>query len=279
MAIVLVMAGAATLASAAPPAAAGNNSFLALGDSVVFGYIEQAGYAYVNPNNFIGYPDYVGGELRLDTADAACPGETTSSFSSSTGADNGCRPFRSNFPLHVAYTSTQLDFATTFLANHRQTRLVTIGLGANDVFLLQDSCAGDIGCIETGLPAVLTTVVANMDKILGRVRATGFRGVLIVVNYYSLDYTDPAETGVTMALNEALTGIARAHGAVVADAFSAFQTAASVVGGKTCITGLLNADPQNQFLCDVHPSQSGQQLLSDTVEATYRAALVGGKGN
>ena len=195
-AIAVVMAGAATLASAAPPAAAGNNSFLALGDSVVFGYIEQAGYAYVNPNNFIGYPDYVGGELRLDTADAACPGETTSSFISSTGADNGCRPFRSNFPLHVAYTSTQLDFATTFLANHRQTRLVTIGLGANDVFLLQDSCAGDIGCIETGLPAVLTTVVANMDKILGRVRATGFRGVLIVVNYYSLDYTDPGANAV-----------------------------------------------------------------------------------
>lgn len=47
----------------------------------------------------------------------------------------------------------------------------------------------------------------------------------------------------------------------------------------TCRAGLLNASPQNQFLCDVHPSQSGQQLLSDTVEATYQAALAAGMGH
>jgi hypothetical protein len=93
------MAGAATLASAAPPAALGNSSSLALGDSVVFGYIAADGYAYVNPSNFVGYPEYVGRDLRLDTANAACPGETSSSFISSTGADFGCRGFRANFPL------------------------------------------------------------------------------------------------------------------------------------------------------------------------------------
>jgi hypothetical protein len=69
----MVIAGAATWASAAPPAAPGDGSFLALGDSVPFGYIAADGYAYVNPNNFIGYPDYVGRDLRLDTANAACP--------------------------------------------------------------------------------------------------------------------------------------------------------------------------------------------------------------
>jgi phospholipase/lecithinase/hemolysin len=36
---------------------------------------------------------------------------------------------------------------------------------------------------------------------------------------------------------------------------------------------LLNASPQSQFLCDVHPSQSGHQLLAATVQAAYRAEI------
>jgi hypothetical protein len=43
-------------------------------------------------------------------------------------------------------------------------------------------------------------------------------------------------------------------------------------GGKTCMAGLLNANPANQFTCDVHPSLSGQQLLARTVAQTYASA-------
>jgi lysophospholipase L1-like esterase len=270
-------AGAASLASAAPPAAPGNGSFLALGDSLAFAYIAQDGYAYVNPNNFIGYAEYVGEDLRLDTANAACPGETTSGFLSSTGSDYFCRPFRAAYPLHVAYPSTQLAFATDFLATHKQARLVTIGLGANDILLLQSVCGGDVACIQAGLPAVLTTIALNMTSILNSVHATGFGGVLMVVNYYSLDYTDVLETSIVTLLNQTLAAVAAANGAVVADAFSAFQTAASTpfAAGKTCKTGLLNGNPQDQSLCDDHPSQSGHRLLADTIEAAYRAALAG----
>ncbi len=278
-ALAIVMAGATTLASATPPLAPGNGTFLALGDSVAFGIIAGDGPAYVNPKNFIGYPDYVGGDLRLDNADAACPGETSSSFIFSTGADNGCRAFRASFPLHVSYTSTQLNFALNFLATHKQTRLVTIQLGANDGFLLQKSCNGDPACIQAGLPQALATLRLNMDTILRSLPATGFRGVLIVVNYYSLDYTDPQQTGLTVLLNQTLAAVAAANGAVVADAFTAFQTAASTpfAGGKTCKAGLLNVKPLDamQTSCDEHPSQSGQQLLADTVEATFKAASPG----
>ena len=277
--LAMVIAGAATLASATPPPAPGNSAFLALGDSVAFGYIAGDGPAYVNPKNFVGYPDYVAGDLRLDTADAACPGETSSSFIFPTGADNGCRAFRASFPLHVSYTSTQLDFAMNFLATHKQTRLVTISLGANDGLLLQMSCNGDPACIQAGLPRAVATLSLNMDTILRSLRATGFRGVLIVVNYYSTDYTDPQQTGLTVVLNQTLAAIAGANGAVVADAFTAFQVAASTpfAGGKTCKAGLLNVKPLDatQTLCDDHPTQSGHQLLADTVEATYKAASPG----
>jgi len=68
---------------AADSAAAGR-PYLALGDSVSFGFITNAGFEYVNPENFIGFPDYVGQTLKLHTSNAACPGETSGSFLSST---------------------------------------------------------------------------------------------------------------------------------------------------------------------------------------------------
>ena len=71
------------------------------------------------------------------------------------------------------------------------------------------------------------------------------------------------------ALNQVLAGVANTHGAVLADAFSAFQYAASspFAAGLTCKTGLLNASPQDSNLCDKHPSQSGHQLIARIIEA------------
>jgi lysophospholipase L1-like esterase len=271
IALAIVLAGAATAASANPPAVRGNDGFLALGDSVVFGYITADGYAYGNAMNFLGYPAYVGAGLRFSVANASCPGETTAGFISLSGADNGCRPYRSYFPLHVVYPATQLEYAVSYLQGHKQTRLVTIGLGANDAFLLQKACNYDLTCIQAGIQPLLGTIYSNMSTILQNLRSTGYRGVLMVVNYYSLDYTDPVQTGFTAAINQTLTAAAAANGAVVADAFTAFQGVASLAGGETCKAGLLNASPVDQYTCDVHPSQSGQQLLARTVAATYQS--------
>lgn len=183
--------------------------YLALGDSVSFGFIDQAGFEYVNANNFIGFPTYAGQGAKLNQVNAACPGETTGSFLSSSALDDGCRKFRAaGAQLHVSYNSTQLAFALDFLKSHPNAGLITIGLGANDVFLFQASCLGDQLCIESGLPVVLADVTANMETILADLRATGFSGTIIVVNYYSLDYSDPAGTAITAALNEALAAAA-----------------------------------------------------------------------
>jgi lysophospholipase L1-like esterase len=247
---------------------------LALGDSVAFGYITQAGYEYGNPDNFVGFPDYVANLLRLDVVNAACPGETTSSFLSSAGMDDGCRAFRAQLPLHVAYSSTQLAFATDYLRRHRDLRLVTITLGANDALLLEAACASQVdpaACIQAGLPTLLATVAANMQAILTDLRATGYGGMIIVTNYYSTDYSDAAGTGLIASLNTAIVSPTRAFGAVVADLFTAFRTVASnpFFAGKTCNAGLLNASPQNQLLCDLHPSQSGHRLIAQAVARVH----------
>ena len=94
---------------------------------------------------------------------------------------------------------------------------------------------------------------------------------IIVVNYYSLDFSDAAGTAVTAALNDALAAAAAQGGATVADVFTAFQAATVPARGKTCNAGLLNASPLSEFTCDVHPSQSGQMLIGKVVAKTLAA--------
>src|ERR1700747_883825 len=102
---------------------ASGRRYLALGDSVSFGFITQAGFEYVNADNFIGFPTYAGQGAKLNVINAACPGETTGSFLSSAAPDLGCREFRTaGAQLHVSYSSTQLAFALAFLKSHPSTR-------------------------------------------------------------------------------------------------------------------------------------------------------------
>jgi lysophospholipase L1-like esterase len=236
--------------------------YLALGDSVSFGYITQAGFEYQNPDNFVGFPSYVGLALGKTVTNASCPGEATAGFISATGADNGCRPYKANFPLHTGYSGTQLAFATGFLDSHPNTKLVTLQLGANDAFILE-RCTPQPSCVTAGIPGLLTTIRTNLDTILEAIDATKFHGTVIVVNYYSLNYADAAGTALTGLLNGAIT--------TVADAFTAFQQATAAAGGNTCHAGLLNTTPGNQATCDVHPTQSGAELLAQSVIDAYQS--------
>lgn len=288
---VIGTAAAATAFLAMPsaaPASATPPPYLALGDSVVYGYITSDGYAYVNPQNFVAYPQYVADALHMSVTNAACPGEATGGFLSTTGTDNGCRPFKSTFPLHVSYggAATQMAFADTFLHAHPATQLVTIGIGANDGFVLEKQCTISSGgdptlfgeCLQANLPGLLGTVAQNIATIVHNLRTLGnYHGRVILVNYYSTDYSDQTPTGATalsVALNDAISNAAQLANVQVADAFTLFgQVAGQAAGGKTCQAGLLNVDPTHSAfpsaLCDVHPSQSGQQLLAQAVENAW----------
>jgi lysophospholipase L1-like esterase len=269
--LLLLVVGGSALAQNFPP-------YLALGDSIAFGFTTQAGFEYVNPTNFIPYGDYLSSNFHLTEVNAGCPGETSSSFLSAATPDHGCAYFKSTFPLHTKYVSTQYAFAASYLKLHPNTKLITLQIGANDGFMLEDYCdtqPDPLTCIATNLPGVLANVGANVNTILTGLRGAGFQGTIIVVNYYSLDYTDANATYLSIALNQVLSQVAAAHGAYVADVFSAFQTAAQnpFAQGKTCYAGLLNVDPLDQTKCDVHPTQSGHRLMAKTIGNTYKLAL------
>jgi lysophospholipase L1-like esterase len=261
---------------------------LVLGDSVAFGYIaavDSVGYFYTRPENFIGFGDDLGERLHLDAVNASCPGATTGSFLSSAAPDNGCKGYRELYRLHVDYQGTQLEFATRYLRSHPEVRLVTLTLGANDGLLLEVSCA-DIpnptparveACIEAGAPAVFAKVAENIGTILANLRATGYGGAIILTNYYSTDYSDSTQPGITeltAALNAAIAAPAQAYGAAVADVFTVFRTVASdpTFGGQTCKTGLLNPDVYTPNLCNIHPARTGHRLIARTIAHALRAA-------
>jgi lysophospholipase L1-like esterase len=268
----------AFLACAGTLAAHERDEALALGDSVVFGYITGAGYEYRKPANFLAYPDYLGSLLDVDVVNAACPGEATGGFLSlSSPDDNGCRSYRAAYPLHITYTGAQIDFAIEFLHNHPRTRFVSIGLGANDASLVKKKCASapdPTACFTAAEPGLVALLESNMAKILADLRGTGFAGAIVIVNYYSIDYADATQTNFSMLLNRAISAPAQAYGATIADVFTAFQrrTADADVGANTCRTGLLNVDPQDTSLCDKHPTLSGHQLIASTVAHALVAA-------
>lgn len=260
----LGLVGLAAPAASASPAPRAHPTYLALGDSVPFGYRANLPPFFYNfPQLFVGYPEIVGPTLGLRTLNAACPGETTISFLTGAGS-NGCEDsfgggpgYRDAYPLHVSYSGTQMDYALQTLQSNANVQLVTIMLGANDAFLCQkefptDQCASE-------LPGVLTTVGTKLATILAELRGV-YGGKIAVVTYYALNYspTDPNLPG-TVLLDQTIATVAGQFGAVVADGFGAFQQRALAAGGSSIAAGLVLPN-------DVHPTLLGQYLLAQAVE-------------
>lgn len=275
--ILALLVGATLLLSTAPALANDDEGgYLALGDSVAFGFDPLVSVAdRSDPENFIGYPEAVAEMLDIDVTNASCPGEASGGFISLTGVDNSCRPYRfiGHFPLHVDYDTSQLDFAVAHLREHPATHLITINIGANDVFVLQKRCtqlnptdpAKAAECILDGLPGLLRTLGSNLATIYGRIRGeAGYHGQLVALTYYSRDYRDPLGVRVISLINDVVAEATLTADGRVASGFTAFAVASAAFGGDTCAAGLLiRLSPTS---CDIHPSPKGRDLLAATIK-------------
>jgi lysophospholipase L1-like esterase len=268
---------APAVATAARPGPAG---YLALGDSIAFGFRPsqvRPAPDYYDPADFTGYPEDVARALGLAVVNAACPGETSASMINTRAPSNGCERnaaggpgYRPALPLHVSYTGSQLSYAVGYLQQHPDTRLVTIGIGGNDLFRcreLTDQCRG------AALSQTLAATTANLDLILATLRGqAGYQHTLVVVGYYAVNYRDLPFVHQIEALNAALAGPAARYGATVADMFSAFRAASAGHGDDTCTAGLTFALPGG---CDLHPTARGQQLMASVVERAIAPMTAG----
>lgn len=243
----------------------GEVRYLALGDSIAFGFNPNLPYAPPF-SQFIGYPELDSADFGLPVANAGCPGETSGSFIDATQADNGCHsaPFYFKQGLKVDYqgSTAQLQYALAFLKTHHPA-LITLDIGGNDLLLVQAACGTDLTCILTKLPVALATFAANLGRILGDLRGAGYFGTIVVLTQYATDYRDLTQITALSSLANEVKAVAPLFDAHVADGYGAFSLAALPALGDACAAGLLIRNPDGT--CDKHPSVTGRKVLADTV--------------
>jgi lysophospholipase L1-like esterase len=255
-------------------------TYLALGDSVAFG--TDPNKLPSQPATFSGYTDIVASSLNLKETNPSCPGEASGGFINVTGLDNVCQSlYRKLFPLHVTYTGpneSQLQFAVDYLRHHSSTRLITIDLGANDLFKLSDICAtahpndsaAIADCVTDMTPTFLSNMESNLEHIFKALRAN-YHGTIVALTYYALVYDQAGITG-TKQLNAPMIDAAHEFNVRIASGFDAFK-ALSIAngGGDSCKAGLrimdlhIGANPPQAPSCDVHPTPAGHQLLANAI--------------
>jgi lysophospholipase L1-like esterase len=251
------------------------SGYLALGDSVTFGYEEQQVVPapnYMDASSFVAYPEMLGSELHLTVANAACPGETSSSLINDTNGvflcENPTTGYRPKFPLHVKYSGSQLDYAVSYLKKHKSARLVSLTIGAND-FLACQAATADKCASLTEQAAVLGTVGKNVKTILSTIRSKAhYGGQIAIVNYYSLDYSSQTENAQSTLLNTTVDTAAKPFHVEVADGFGELQVGSVHSGGNTCTAGLLTQLSTGG--CGIHPSYAGQALLAQALAKAIR---------
>ena len=95
-----------------------NTRYLALGDSIAFGYNPLV--IPVNLDKYVGYPEIVSDAIHRKVANASCFGESSGSFLVLGAPDTGCAQWRASLPLYVSYSGTQMQYALDYLQRQPQ---------------------------------------------------------------------------------------------------------------------------------------------------------------
>jgi len=278
----------------AATAAATPHVLLALGDSLASGYQPMDGTTpppvdpatgYRDQGYPHSYPADLAHVLGLGLVDLACPGETTTSMTS-TPAQSGCA---ATYRAELGATS-QLEAARAYLARHRGlVRLVTLDIGANDLDRCLSSAHVDLAC----LAHARATVSARLPRILGALRsalavddpsarivAMNYYDPLLAVAYEPGGVTGDAEAALSVLLadgfNTLLADIYHRAGVPVANVAGAFHTG-QVAPALTYAGRSLPADVAYvchwTWMCpltgssrgaDIHPDDAGYSVIART---------------
>jgi lysophospholipase L1-like esterase len=261
-----------------PPVVHAPSSYLALGDSLAFGYSQAKFNSLLpteNPEEFdTGYVDDFGKVLRLfdprlQIVNDGCPGETTDSFI------KGPCAYQLVFPLHHPYSggpnSSQLSDALAYLGAHPgRVNPITIDIGANDALgLIEGTCKLEPACIAAGAPAVFAHIGANLTLILGDLRAAAPHAQIIVLGLYNpFGETITGGDALTAKLNEVIAGVAASVGARFADPLPVFNPPGALEAPTICL--LTNMCTP---LVDIHPTDLGYAVLGGLILHQYVLGL------
>ncbi|MGQ0464234.1 MAG: SGNH/GDSL hydrolase family protein [Sporichthyaceae bacterium] len=247
-----------------PAHAAAPAEYLALGDSISYGYDPNFPWPFTG-KDFVGYPTDVGAARGSTAVNASCPGDTAAGFVSAQRADVGCRSYRTDKAImHVDYEGPQLQFATAFLRSHPKTDLVTIGIGINDFYACivrtTDRCAKELATVKAQYRVDLTTILSELRTV--------YDGTIVLVNYPG-QYYGTSATFVPSQVNAEMAKVAPRFGAVVADTYAAFAAHTAGVNGDSCAAGLMIVGPDG---CDSHLTPAGRAVVAGTISAAIDRA-------
>jgi lysophospholipase L1-like esterase len=229
---VIAAVGSLTLAATAGAANVGK-TYLALGDSLAYGYHaaqfkhELKTKGYVEPSTFDeGYVDDFAAALKLfnphlQVINDGCPGETSETLISGSGVAGYCAggPTGTPFPyafLHHSYApyNSQLADALAILKENPNVSPITLDIGANDALQFLASTCGfpaKFTCTPAQVEAEFAHIGSNVYSILTQLRAAAPNAQIVLVglyNPYPLVLPAPGGDKTTAALDAVLAGVA-----------------------------------------------------------------------
>jgi lysophospholipase L1-like esterase len=253
--VVLALPGAAKSGTSQRPVYQPPQSYyLALGDSMAYGFQPTKAKAGARPSDFdTGYVDVFAARLRklspqIQVVNYGCPGESTATF-----ARGGCPGLGDGFKLHDAFRGPQLKAAQSFLRAHRgQVSPITVTLWGGDLFPL--SAKG------RRAPSAIASFAARFKSILRQLRAAAPTAEIIVTGAWNpeADRLARAEP-LYRSLDAAIGHTAAASRARVANMFAALNGPGSVRTQKARLCSLT-------FFCskggDPHPTDAGYRAMA-----------------
>ncbi len=230
------------------------NRYLALGDSLAFGYQPDINYDDGYVNDFYS-------NLRShgvsSSANLGCPGET-----SVTLIKGECRvPFLRKFP----YVGAQLNAALFYLAFYRgQVSPVTLDIGANDILpdINKSTCiinttkfATDLATLDANLTQTILPELHNALMVNGNLS-----GDLVLMNYYDpYQSICPNTVSYIQTFNQHLARDVSGYG-TIADVFTAFGGTATPDGNICHYTW------ECSIFHDVHSTDTGYRVIASAFE-------------
>ncbi|HEV2237289.1 MAG TPA: SGNH/GDSL hydrolase family protein [Ktedonobacterales bacterium] len=259
--LVLALAGidVLVLSHNNPARAFGPHYYMALGDSLTFGYQPNLDFS-------AGFADDLFNTLKpsgvTEAINYGCAGETTTTF-----IQGGCV---ARFLHHGSYTGAQLGAALAFLKNPRNVGRVspiTLEIGSNDVIPDWDENActagpntdADLATMDNNLTH---TILPELTQALALPKGARV-GDLHLLNYYNpFAKQCPTSAPFIHRLNDHLAADAAKFRVPVVDVYNAFGGDMGAAGNVCTLTWICSSSH------DVHPMNAGYTQIARAVKLT-----------
>ena len=270
LAVLAVIAGALTARSAP---AAPQAYYLALGDSITYGYQPTKARKNLPPSGFnTGYVDVFAARLRalapgIQVVNYGCPGESTVTF-----VKHDCPALSEGIRLHDTYSGPQLEAALAFLRAHPgQVSPITITLWGKDIGDLEEACKGRVRCVRKRAPRAVAKLGSRLRSILVQLRAAAPQAEIIATGAWNFEVGRLARVAfLYRSIDKRIKRSATSAGARVANMRRVFNPGGGFAKTRKRVCALT-------YVCslgDVHPKDAGYRAMAKAFlkASGYKAA-------